>query len=822
MLENITNRIMSVATYLLPTGAAVFLMVNGLAGSGWADRRGVGPVIIAAALAAILAIGVALQIRARFRHGAALRAIVEAMTVAADGGTPEIDIGGGPTDQLGEIEAALGKILENRDRRRGELVKRIEGATAEARKSEEYTRRVMATVLDAIITIDNRGTVQTFNSAAEWIFGYQSREVIGHNISMLMPEPYAGAHDGHLGHYRESGKSRVVGLKRTVTGLRKDGRVFPMEIAVGEMENDGEPVYVGAIRDISERIQNEQKSQRIGRMLDRSWNELLVYDADSFLFTDTNEAALRNTGYSLSELKQLTPCDLTPGTSRSMWDERVAPLVSGETEQLVFDTMIRRKDGSSYPAEMRLHYSRDDSPPLFFAIAQDIGERRKAEEELRKSADLVRLIQKIAMAANQATEIDAALQTTINEVCAFMAWPVGHAYATSADGAALLVSTGIWQLDDPARFEAFRRVTEETRFSRGIGLPGRVLQTAKPVWIENVQADETFCRAGLTEGLTIKAGFAFPVLVGKDVMAVLEFFSEQIVAPDERLLEVMGQIGAQLGRVIERKRAQEALQRAKDKAETANQTKSAFLANMSHELRTPLHAIIGYSEMLAEIVEEEADQQYIPDIQKIRNAGKHLLTLINDVLDLSKIEAGKADMEIATFPVLPMLQEATGMVKHLADQNGNRLLMRFKDDTAIMRADEIRVKQILFNLLGNAAKFTHDGAIIVNADREMTGDVEWIVFRVRDTGIGMRPDQLENLFQDFTQADESISRQYGGTGLGLAISRRLCRMMGGDIEVESFPGKGSTFTVRLPVDCGPTEAGDHAGHPAGAALGDAA
>ncbi|GAP94295.1 response regulator [Leptolyngbya sp. NIES-2104] len=275
-----------------------------------------------------------------------------------------------------------------------------------------------------------------------------------------------------------------------------------------------------------------------------------------------------------------------------------------------------------------------------------------------------------------------------------------------------------------------------------------------------------------------------------------QHMAHEVATREQNLAQAVDQRTAQLAESMK------SAQKATVQAEEANATKSKFLANMSHELRTPLNAIIGYSEMLVEEMTDQGTTGLVPDVQKINGAGKHLLGLINNILDLSKVEAGKMELFLETFAIAPLLEEVTDTLRPLVRKNNNVLVVTCPETIGSMRADLTKLRQSLFNLLSNASKFTENGTITLSVERK---EADWITFRVSDTGIGMTPEQRSRLFQSFTQADASTTRKYGGTGLGLVITQQFCQIMGGTIEVESEAGKGTTFTIRLPEQAQPLQ-----------------
>ncbi len=366
------------------------------------------------------------------------------------------------------------------------------------------------------------------------------------------------------------------------------------------------------------------------------------------------------------------------------------------------------------------------------------------------------------------------------------------------DDTGKLAPSMIWHLDDPEKFQALRQITMRTRFAPGKDLPGRVFASREPAWITDVTKDSNFPRAQLGENIGVSSAIGFPVLIGSEVAAVLEFFAEEAIEPDEAALDVMSHIGKQLGHVIERAEAERQLLAAKDAAERADRTKGEFLATMSHELRTPLNAIIGFSEVMAkELFGPLGHATYKEYTSDIKTSGTHLLNIINDILDVSKAQAGMIKLADDSVDLTEIIETCLRLLKPRAEEKGLTLEADLPVTATRIRGDRQRLNQVLLNLLSNAVKFTNEGGVTIrlHCDPE-----EGVVLQFIDTGIGVAAADLERIMEPFTQADSTLSRAHEGTGLGLPLSRVFVEAHGGELFIESVFAKGSTVTVRLPAD----------------------
>jgi len=298
---------------------------------------------------------------------------------------------------------------------------------------------------------------------------------------------------------------------------------------------------------------------------------------------------------------------------------------------------------------------------------------------------------------------------------------------------------------------------------------------------------------------SVEAYIGFPIENKENQFWTISFASPRPHAPfPNRDIDLIKLMGRWVSVILERKQTQFSLRKAKEEAETANRTKSEFLANMSHELRTPLNAIIGYSELLQDEMADEGVTSYLPDLETIHHAGNHLLLLINNILDLSKVEANKMAIHLDETDVADFIRAAVETIKPAAEKRGNNITVSVSDNASYLVTDQVKLRQILLNLLSNAVKFTQNGAISVFCERCVDKGKRELHISIKDTGIGISVDDISRLFQPFTQAEQTANRQSEGTGLGLSISKQFCKMQGGDILINSTQGKGSTFTICLP------------------------
>ncbi len=551
-------------------------------------------------------------------------------------------------------------------------------------------------------------------------------------------------------------------------------------------------------RPVVRRIEESQKLFRT--LLESAPDAMIVIDASGTIVM-VNHRSEELFGYPRDEITGQPIEQLLPQRFRERHPEYIRSFFSNPSARNVGlgqELYGCSKTGREFPVEISLSPIETEDGVLVASALRDITERRQAEEELKALNTNVETQRRTETALNKLSEL-----LRCEQEMSKLAGVIVHQLADYLD--LQFVALFVQRNSDTYVREAAYGYPKQggiDNFESGDGLLGQVVVDAAPLKVDKVPE---YAQLALGLGTVSPSSLLiYPLVHDETVVAVLELGGLRPL--DEGQQDWLDKASEGLAVTIrlvldleQRNRAEKELAEARDAAEKANKAKSGFLANMSHELRTPMNAILGYSEMLIEEAEDVGQDDFIPDLKKINQAGNHLLSLINDVLDLSKIESGKMEIFAEEFDVGALIDQVAGTAQPLMSKNNNKFKIERGEQLGNARQDITKLRQSLLNMLSNAAKFTHEGTITLRTERKSQAGGEWLLFSVSDTGIGIPADKLEHVFEEFSQADTSTTRDYGGTGLGLPISRRFCQMLGGDLTVRSRTGEGSTFTMRVPV-----------------------
>ncbi len=804
-------------------------------------------------------------------------------------------------------------FVSTRERKLEKERKKVSGLLEDSEKKADL---ILSSTLDGIVTILPNGMIQSFNLAAEKIFGYKAEEVIGKNVKLLMPEPYFSEHDWYLKKYLLTGEKKILGTVREVPGRRKDGSIFDLEIAISEIFLQDERVFIGLVRDITERKRVEALSNRMGRILDDSFNEIYIFDVKTFKYVEVNRGACENLGYLKEELLQLTPFDIFPEFGPERLEKLVTPLRRESASRIVFETEQTRKDGSSYPVEVRLQLTAIDGSSLFLAIVQDITERKKAEQvRLQAQNELEDRVQQRTVELKDVNEVlreEIAEREVMERALRDNEAQIRAIVENVVDGIVTIDEEGTIELFNPTAEEIFGYSAKEVigeNISMLMPQPyqgehdgymqsyhetgeAKILGLKREVWglrkdgsvfpmelaINEFYIGERRAYTGVVQDITEKKQAQWSLdrltrqnelilksvgdgifgmnlegeitfynpsalkmtrfdeneLVGKSLHEVLSLpheeksplsqdyplyqvfkegqtqskdeevfwtkegsalLAEYICAPIYEDEKIVGAV-VTFRDILRRKRVEEALVQAKEEAERANRAKSDFLSRMSHELRTPMNSILGFAQILEMDKIDRLTTRQKPWVSQVRKAGDHLLELINEILDLARIESGKMTVTMENVDVVPLMKEVLVLIMPMSKDRKIKIVNMVSIPSLVVFGDRIRLRQVFLNLLSNAVKYNiENGIISIYYRKTSEGKIR---ISIEDSGIGVSKDKINDLFEPFARLDADSS-EVEGTGIGLTITRRLVEQMSGDISVKSTLDKGSCFTLELPA-----------------------
>lgn len=696
-------------------------------------------------------------------------------------------------------------------------------AEAALRRSEALKAAILESALDAVLTIDHQGVVLEFNPAAERIFGFERSQAVGRKLSeLIIPECDRPAHELGLARFLETGEGPLIGKRIEVIAQKSDGSQFSVELAISAVTQLGHPVFSAYLRDISGRKQSEaqlrDRETRLRSIFETAVDGIVVID-ERGVVESINPGAEELFGYRAEEVMGRNVSMLMPLEDAAVHDQRIRNYLQTGISHIIGaprDVVARRKDGSQIAVELSVSEMRIGNVRKFTGIARDLTARNRNRDALTATNALLESIREAQSKFIADRRDSNVFESLLSSALKLTASPHGFLGEVLHDerGHPYLRTHALTNLswDEPTRRLYEQSLQSGLVFRNLDTLFGRVLSTSRPLISNSPATDDR--RGGLPPGHPpIECFLGLPIVRGDQLVGMIGL-ANRPGGYDWSLVEYLQPFLSTCATLIQgerdelrRQQAERDLQEAKLSAESANRAKSDFLANMSHEVRTPMAAVLGFSELLLTQGLSQADRDKA--LQAIRLNGQHLMQIIDDILDLTKIEANRLVLESIPCSPWQVILEVQSLLSVRALEQS--LTLTVEAATPIpdrIVTDPTRLRQIIVNFVGNALKFTPRGGkvqIVLTCEGGSTTSRRPLAFSVEDSGIGMTPDQVSRIFEPFQQADSSTTRKYGGTGLGLSISQRLAIALGGDIEVHTAPGQGSRFVLRLPIGLDPAD-----------------
>ncbi|PZR75371.1 MAG: hypothetical protein DLM73_05515 [Chthoniobacterales bacterium] len=647
---------------------------------------------------------------------------------------------------------------------------------------EGLNRALLDSALDCVIAMDASGRVLEFNAAAERVFGFTRAEAVGQELAaLIIPPSLRERHRAGLKHYLETGEGPVLGRRIEIPAVRADGSELLVELAITAFRIKDEPVFTAYLRDITDRKQGEEASQRLAAIVESSGDAIISKDLNGII-TSWNEGAEMLFGYTADEVIGQPVMILIPPERHSEEPGILERIRRGERLDH-FETVRRRKNGTLFDISLTVSPIKDASGRVIGAskIGRDITS--SVQNQKRRAVQYA-----VASLLAGSLALDEIGPLIIKTIAAGGNWIAGSIWLCE-DLCSTLHCTTTWHAGGTP-LDKFEQVTRATSLASPAGLPGRVVTSRKPACITDVSRDDNFPRLAAAVEAGLRGAFAFPLHAHGEIKGVLELFSLEMAQPDDDLFEMVEALGSQIGLFIHRQQIQEELTRQKELAESANAAKDRFLATLSHELRTPLTPILIWAGGMAN------DPTLPPEIDEglkmvCRNVELEA-RLIDDLLDLTRIARGKLQLHLRKSDAHELLGHAMEIVR--GDISSRQLNLSLELDATAhhVLADSSRLQQVFWNVLKNASKFTPDrGAVTV---RTFNPRPEALKIEISDTGVGIEPEHLDKVFDAF----EQLGTRREGLGLGLAISKAIVEMHHGSIRAFSKgAGQGTKFVIDL-------------------------
>jgi len=644
--------------------------------------------------------------------------------------------------------------------------------------SQSRLQGILENLVEGVATVNEEGIIQSLNPAAEKTFGYQEHEVVGRHIGVLMPESHQDHPESYssLRIFFQTGKTDDLEQEQEIVGLRKNGTTFPLDLSMGEMTSDQDRGFVGIIRDVTERKRLEGELRKLSQAVEQSPASIVITDLNGEI-EYVNPKFLQVTGYRLEEVIGENPRFLKSGySSPKMYKKMWETISAGHIWRGEFHNKKKNSELYWELASISPIKDRNGVVSHYLAVKEDITRRKETEIKLEKEGMFNQLLTDVAVASNEATAMENASKVCLDRVCKLTGWPIGHLYVVNENSSGLTPS-GIWHLDDPDRFSVFKEVTEATSFSPGEGLPGRVLSSGQPLWIVDVNKDPNFPRARHVDNLGVKAGFGFPILMGENIVGVLEFYSPEAVEPDEKLLDIMSNIGTQLGRVSERyqagkklKTSEQELRDLYNRLEAVREEERTRIARDIHDelgqMLTALKIDLSWLEKKldgkqATVRDRAKTMSHLLDktIKSVQEISTHLRPEVLDMLGLTEA----IEWQVQEF------QKRTGTECSMSSGTGDLDL-----DTDLSTA----VFRIFQETLTNVAR--HAAASELNIEfYKKDGE---LVLKVTDNGKGIPEDKISH-----------------PKSLGLLGIRERALLWDGQVKISGVQGQGTTVVVKIPL-----------------------